>query len=288
MTLRRITFTFICLLLVALFIPSSPRAESPADGEFLILLTNDDGYNAPGLRALAQALATLGKVIVAAPVDNQSATGHGTTSRQFVQVRPIEVVPGVTGLAIAARPATCTRLGLEVLVPQRPDLVVSGINRGTNLGIVSFYSGTVGAAREAVFVGVPAIAVSMQGDAAEDYVAAAAFVRQLVEQLRAEGRLQPGLFLNVNVPAKERRGVRLTRQSTTPTPETFTPFSPRRGYEYYWSDYEGLKDDEEGTDLWAVAHGFISVTPMQIDQTHSADFEWLRKLGLEAAPTPAP
>ncbi len=261
---------------------SRVESETP----FTILLTNDDGYNAPGLRALAEALAPLGQVVVAAPMQNQSGTGHSTTTRRFVAVRPIELVPGVKGHAIAARPATCVRLGLESLVPRKPDLVVSGINRGQNLGIVSFYSGTVGAAREAALVGVPTIAVSMEGDAAEDYAVTASFVARLVEALRAQGQLRPGLFLNVNTPAGEHRGVRMTRQSVTPTPQTFDRYTSPRGDVYFWSDYGRLQDDEEGTDVWAVVRGFVSITPMQIDQTRTADFEWLERLAVNLATTP--
>lgn len=283
--LRRKGF-LVCLFLVCLLFPLGAFAETSPNGQFLILLTNDDGYSAPGLRALAEALAPLGQVVVAAPVDNQSGTGHGTTSRQFIAVRPIELAPGVGGYAIAARPATCVRLAVESLLPRKPDLVVSGINRGTNLGIVTFYSGTLGAAREAAFVGIPAIAVSMQGDAAEDYAATAAFVRSLVEQLRAQGRLRPGLFLNVNAPAGERRGVRVTRQSTTPTPQVYTRYTNPRDDVYFWSDYRALADDEEGTDVWAVVHGYIAITPLQVDQTRAADLDWLKQLPLGAAPAP--
>ncbi len=275
---------FLLIALVVCFVLSG-NGPAKTNDQFLILLTNDDGYQAPGIRALGEALSSLGHVVVAAPMGNQSGTGHGITSRQFVRVRPYELVPGVSGHAIAARPATCVRLGLESLLPRRPDLMVSGINRGPNLGIVTYYSGTVGAAREAAFQGIPAIAVSMQGDAAEDYAAAAAFVRQLIEELRAQERLRPGLFLNINVPAGERRGVRITRQSTTPTPQIFTPYSSPRGGEYFWSDYRPLTDDAEGTDVWAVLQGFISITPLQFDQTKATDLDWLRELSLQAAPT---
>ncbi|MFQ5663183.1 MAG: 5'/3'-nucleotidase SurE, partial [Terriglobia bacterium] len=191
MKFRPVMASLVCLLLACGLLPTGAFSESGPESQFFILLANDDGYFAPGLRALSEALAPLGQVLIAAPMENQSGTGHSTTTRRFVRVRPIELPPGVSGYAIGARPATCVRLALESLVPRKPDLVISGINRGTNLGIVTFYSGTVGAAREAALVGIPAIAVSMQGDAAEDYAATAAFVAYLVEELRAEDRLQP-------------------------------------------------------------------------------------------------
>jgi len=279
-------FVWCWLAIFSLLSPGIFSGDNP-DDQLLILLTNDDGYDAPGLRALAEALAPLGEVVVAAPVDNQSGTGHGTTSRQFISARPIELVPGVRGYALAARPATCARLALEALLPRRPDLVLSGINRGLNVGVVTYYSGTVGAAREAAFLGIPAIAVSLQGDNAADYAATAAFVRRLVEELRKQGRLRPGLFLNVNAPAGGWRSVEFTRQSATPTPQVFTRTTNPRGDLYFWSDYRALPDDVEGTDVWAVAHGSISITPLQIDQTQAAGLDWLRQLQLEAAPATA-
>ena len=126
-----------------------------------------------------------------------------------------------------------------------------------------------------------------RSDAAEDYAATAAFVRRLIEQLRAQGRIRPGLFLNINAPAGERRGVRVTRQSITPTPEIFTRYTNPRDELYFWSDYRNLAEDEEGTDVWAVVHGYIAITPLQIDQTRAADLDWLKQMPLEAAPAPA-
>ncbi len=258
-------------------------AQSGENGGLFILVTNDDGYDAPGLRALAEALAPLGTVLVAAPQDNQSGKGHSTTGREFIRARPVEIVAGVKGYAIPATPATCARMGIEALSPRKPDVLVSGINRGRNLGVVVNYSGTVGAAREAAIAGVAAIAVSNQGDDAKEYARTAAFVRELVVRLKAEGRVKPGLFLNVNAPAGEWKGVMITRQSTTATPQTFDRTTNPRGDVYYWSDYRNLTEDAEGTDVWAFVHGYISITPMQLDQTDTGGLPWLKELKLEAA-----
>jgi 5'-nucleotidase len=273
----------VTFVLAFLVIPPPATAGNPPP-TLTILLTNDDGYEAPGLRAMARALAPLGKLVVAAPLENQSGMGHATTVRQFVLVRPYEILPGIESYAIQARPATCARLALESLLPEKPDLVVSGINRGMNLGIVTYYSGTVAAAREAAFLGIPALAVSMQGNDEDDYARTAAFVAQLVADLHAQGRLRPGLFLNINAPTGERRGVRVTRQSTTPTPQLFERYTNPRGELYFWSDYRSLGEDEEGTDVWAVAERLISITPLRINQTHTPDFDWLEKLERLAAP----
>ncbi len=280
----------LCVVLV--FVLASAQvlpmaAQSGEDGGLFILVTNDDGYDAPGLKALAEALAPLGTVLVVAPQDNQSGKGHSTTGREFIRARSVEIAPGIKGYAVPATPATCARMGIEALSPRKPDLVVSGINRGRNLGVVVNYSGTVGAAREATIAGVAAIAVSNQGDDAKEHARTAEFVRELVGRLKAEGRIKPGLFLNVNAPAGEWKGVMVTRQSTTATPQTFDRITNPRGDLYYWSDYRNLTEDAEGTDVWAFVHGYISITPMQLDQSDSSGLGWLKELKLETG-TPAP
>lgn len=276
----------LCLLFVALLTPLSVRGQAEDRSQFLILLTNDDGYQAAGLRALAEALLPLGQVVVAAPLQDQSGSGHSTTTREFIRVRPVELGPGIRGYAIAARPATCVRMALEILLPRKPDVVVSGINHGANLGVVVNYSGTVGAAREAAIVGIPAIAVSQQSGGSEDYARTAQFIRRLLEALRAQARVRPGLFLNINAPAREPQGVRITRLSTVPTPQLFTRVTSPRGDLYVFSDYLHLEDDEEGTDVWALVHAFITITPLAIDQTQPADVDWLRQMDLAPVPLP--
>jgi len=283
-----------CALLCVILVFGLASAQTPPtavqtgeDAGLFILVTNDDGYDAPGLRALAEALAPLGRVMVAAPQENNSGVGHATTSRQFVRARAIEIVPEVKGWAIAARPATCVRMALEDLLDEKPDVVVSGINRGENLGVVVNYSGTVGAAREAAIAGVAAIAVSNQGNDETDYRHTGEFVRELIVQLKAAGRLKPGLFLNVNAPAGERKGVMIVRQSTQATPQVFTRVSSPRGDLYVWPDYAGRTEGGEGTDVWAFTNGYIGITPLQLDQTDSSGLGWLKELKLEAG-TPAP
>ncbi len=277
----------LCVVLVFVLASVPTAAQSGENGGLFILVTNDDGYDAPGLRALAEALAPLGTVLVVAPQENQSGKGHSTTGREFIRARSVDITPNIKGYAVPATPATCARMGIEALSPRKPDVVVSGINRGRNLGVVVNYSGTVGAAREATIAGVAAIAVSNQGDDAKEYARTAEFVRELIVRLKAEGRLKPGLFLNVNAPAGEWKGVMVTRQSTTATPQTFDRTTNPRGDVYYWSDYRNLTEDAEGTDVWAFVHGYISVTPMQLDQTDSSGLGWLKDMKLEAG-TPAP
>ena len=256
---------------------SRVESETP----FTILLTNDDGYNAPGLRALAEALASTAHVVVAAPASQQSGASMAITYREPIFVRPIKLTADVSGYAIQARPATCVRVGVESLLERKPDLVISGINSGPNLGIVSFYSGTVGAARQAALLGIPAIAVSRQRGDSDDYTVAAIFIRELVEQLRTQRELRPGLLLNVNVPAGTPRGVRVVRQSTAPDRENYERRTSPRGQVYYWSRWQPPSDSDENTDVGAFAQSFITIVPFKIDQTDMDALESLGRLELE-------
>ncbi len=141
-------------LTIILLSPGAYWILAEPDAPFTILLSNDDGYDSPGLHAVAEALAPVARVVVAAPSTGQSGSVNGITYREPIFFRHIELFTGVSGYAIRARPATCVRVGVESLLESKPDLVISGINRGANLGIVTFYSGTVGAARQAAKTGV--------------------------------------------------------------------------------------------------------------------------------------
>lgn len=244
----------------------------------LILLSNDDGYSAPGLQALVRAFAGRAELYVAAPLQNQSGKGHSITISEPVWIHERQE-PGVAAAyAIEATPATSARLGLDKLVPRRPDLVISGINRGENLGSSVYLSGTLGAAREAAFDRIPAIAVSMQGDAGPDYARTADYVRALVDELRAGGLLRDGMFLNVNAPRGEPRGVRVTRLSVKPSRQIFVRAETPRGRVLYWTDYEQLREDAEGTDVSAFFQGFVTLTPLTLDASEPGALEPLRRL----------
>ncbi len=246
-----------------------------------VLLVNDDGYNAAGLSALTEAMAEVAEVFVVAPRRQESGTGHAiTTTREPLLVYDKTEQGGPPRYAVDARPATCTRLGLESLVPKAPDLVISGINSGANLGLVSFYSGTVGAAREAVIAGYPAISVSLEGGRTEDYPASARIVRDLVLDLQAQDAIQPGLFLNVNLPAhvsKRFKGLRLTRQSLEAPQLSYERRVSPGGQVYYWGQYTELsgENDEPDSDVRAVRAGFGAVTPLTIDQSAMRGMERL-------------
>lgn len=269
------------LLLLVWSVPA--HARPPASEKLTILLSNDDGFNASGLQALIHALEPVGDVFVAAPADNQSGKGHSITIGQPIYVHAEKQPSGRTYYAIEATPATCVRLGLEALMPKRPDVVISGINRGENLGLIVYYSATLGAAREAAMSGLPAIAVSMQGDNKEDYASAAAYVRDLLGQLKEHHLIQHGFFLNVNVPAGPSKGVRVVRLSMSKGKETYERRTDKNGRPYFWQVWHPPSDGAEGTDVWAFVRGYITLTPLGLDETAPKELDALQSLEREAA-----
>lgn len=278
----------ILLVAVVLLLLGSGGSPSWSDGthprKLTVLLANDDGYGAPGLRAMIAAFEPAAEVYVAAPATEQSGKGHSiTTTREPIFVTEHKQSDGRLWYAIDAPPATCVRLGVESLLPKRPDVVISGINRGENLGINVYLSGTLGAAREAAIAGIPAVAVSMQGNDEHDYAATAAFVRELVEQLRVEGRLVPGLFLNVNTPRGEAKGVRVTRLSIRANHEQYERRTSPRGRIYFWSRWQPVTEDDEDTDVHAFYRGYITLTPMLLDTTAAAEMDFFRRFAREGA-----
>ncbi len=280
--------TRIALLMIsALWVATSLSAQ-PSPPRFTILLSNDDGFAAPGLKALTVALRPLGEIIVAAPAMEQSGIGHALTLRAPILVNEQKQLSGAIWYAIEGPPATCVRLALESLLSSRPDLVISGINRGDNLGTTVYHAGTLGAAREAALVGVPAIAVSLRGDREKDYAPVADYIRRLVEQLRAKKLLKPGFFLNVNFPGGEWKGVRVTRLSMTPRPDNFERRVSPQGRLYFWPVWEQLNDDQEGTDVWALVRGYVTLTPLTLDVTATEAMNNLRALNLAEAVAPDP
>lgn len=255
-------------------------AQAPASAPYRILITNDDGVRAPGILAVAQALATLGDITIVAPADNQSGKGHSISITDPIFADPVTLPGDVPATALTATPASCVKVGVGALMPQKPDLVVSGINRGYNLGNVAYVSGTVGAAREAALMGIPAIAASLAVEQ-PDYTTAAKIVRQVAEMVRKNG-LEPGAFLNVNVPAASAdaiTGIQLTRQSMQTGVERFEEQKSPRGRRYYWNVWNEPTGDVEGTDVWAVEHGYVAVTPLHVGEFDVKTYEaWRKKL----------
>jgi 5'-nucleotidase len=233
----------------------------------LILLSNDDGVRAPGIRALAEALDGLGDVVVAAPDRERSAASHAISLDHPLRVEEVE--PGF--FAIDGTPVDCVYLALHHLVPRKPDLCLSGINNGFNLGSDIFYSGTVGAALEAALRGVPAVAISLERKMPQDFSHAAAFARDFVADLLARGpaAIEPATFLNLNLPAGQVRGVRVTCMGRRIYRDQVSVREDLRGRSYYWiGGPEQKGEDVADSDCTAVADGMASVTPIGLDLTH--------------------
>ncbi len=241
-----------------------------------ILLTNDDGVYAPGLRALLTELRRLGEVVVVAPATEQSAVGHSVTLTNPLIVQEIQDEERrPLGWAVEGRPADCVKLALRELLPGPPDLIVSGLNAGSNAGINVLYSGTVAAAIEGAFFRVTSIACSLEYSkpTPPDFARGAACARQIIEEI-LEHRPAAGSLFNVNIPDLERhvpRGVRVVPQNLAAYEESYDRRTDPRGRVYFWSNPEfSCPEPHPDTDVTALAEGWATVTPLQFNLTHEA------------------
>ncbi|MFW6133388.1 MAG: 5'/3'-nucleotidase SurE [Planctomycetota bacterium] len=244
-----------------------------------ILLSNDDGIAAPGLAALRAAATGLGEVTVVAPDSPQSAAGHGITVQRSLTVRAASLgptgAPGPPGegLSVDGRPADCVRLAARNLMDPPPELVLSGINAGANVGINVFYSGTVAAAAEGAMLGIPSVAFSAEAvDGGADFARAGRVARWVLRRLVAIG-LRPGDLVNVNIPAARPRGLRVVRQSTAEIEDIYhreddagapAEGGGKRRY-YLGCDYRFIGHEDD--DVTCLAEGFVTVTPLHADMT---------------------
>ena len=235
-----------------------------------ILLTNDDGVLAPGLSALYDALAADAEVHVVAPHAVQSGGSHSITIRHPLVCQPVQVNARLRAVSVEGTPADCVKLAVNALLPQRPDLVVSGINAGQNTGIHVLYSGTVAAALEAAIMGIPAMAVSLQLYPVMDFPRAAQIAKRIIDELWARG-VQADRAYNINLPELKPgwpRGVRVAAQSNRPMNEKLEKRTDPTGREYYWlnGDFKSLEDDQP-TDRQALREGYVCVTPLRFNLT---------------------
>ncbi len=240
-----------------------------------ILLSNDDGYFAPGLEALAGAMAGLGEVTVVAPERNRSGASHSLTLD-----RPLHLKRAPNGFHyVNGTPTDCVHLAVSGMLDHEPDMVLSGINWGPNMGDDTIYSGTVAAAMEGYLLGVPAIALSLASFEGKHFATAARIARALAERFRERPFGAP-VLLNVNVPDipwDELKGMRVTRLGRRHKAEPVVRQVSPRGETVYWVGAAGAAADAgEGTDFHAVDNGWASVTPLQIDLTHAGQLDRLR------------
>jgi 5'-nucleotidase len=242
----------------------------------LLLVSNDDGIHSVGLAALVTALGAVGEVVVVAPDREQSACSHALTLHRPLRIDQI----GEARYVVDGTPTDCVNLAINGIVRERrPALVVSGINKGANLGDDVTYSGTVSAAMEGTLLGVPSIAVSLIGRHDFVFDAAAAFARRLAQWVLAHG-LPADTLLNVNVPqlpdGRAPRGIERTRMGRRRYGDAIVEKTDPRGRKYYWIGGEELDFEEEaGTDFYAVRQGKISVTPIHLDLTNYRSFDAL-------------
>ena len=248
-----------------------------------ILLTNDDGIFAPGLRALLGELRKVGNVTVVAPATEQSAVGHSITLMQPLVVQEVfDENNQRIGWGVEGRPADCVKLAITQLLPQRPDLVVSGINAGSNAGINVLYSGTVAAAIEGAFFGITSIAVSLEYRKPPklNFQKAAVLGREMVEQILAK-TTQPGQLYNVNIPALDDGpplGVRVVSQGTTPYDEKYDRRVDPRGRTYFWIASDVTCPPSVGeSDVRDLANRYITVTPLHFNLTDPSKLQEMKQ-----------
>jgi 5'-nucleotidase len=261
-----------------------------------ILLTNDDGIAAEGLHAARRALSAVEslEVHVIAPDSNRSATARSITTRSPLSVKEVEFEDGARGFATDGTPVDCVRFADLGLLGERPELIVSGINHGANLGDDITYSGTVAAAFEGIVLGIPAVAISQQSEKREmgfrfgrsfDFEVAAGFLAGLVRRLAEDDAMSDGTLINVNCPAGEATGVEVTHLGKRLYNDELKLVDEdsedgRRRYEIY--GFEPSFEDEEGSDLSAIARGRVSVTPVHFDLTDRTGIDSLRGWDLAA------
>ena len=259
-----------------------------------VLLTNDDGIQAEGLHALRRALAPIEdvEVHVIVPDSNRSATARSITTRSPLTVEEVRLDDGASAFATDGTPVDCVRFADLGLVGERPELIVSGINHGSNLGDDITYSGTVAAAFEGIVLGIPAVAISQQSQAREmgfrfgrqfDFRTSAALGAAIVRRIADHG-LPPGTLLNVNCPADPPSGIEVTRLGKRLYDDELKLVEEsgdgRRRFEIY--GFEPSFEDEPGTDLAAIARGRVSLTPVHFDLTHQDGLGHLREWDLDA------
>lgn len=250
------------------------QQESP-----IILVTNDDGITAPGIRNLIEAMQGLGKIVVVAPDSPQSGMGHAITIGKPLRMHKVSLFDGIDSYQCSGTPVDCVKLATNQILHRKPDICVSGINHGLNSSINVIYSGTMSAAMEAAIEGVPSVGFSLADFSFEaDFTVAKNVARQIVEKM-LQNATAPGTLLNVNIPKvkpEQFKGIKFCRQADAKWGESFEHRIDPHGKDYYWMVGNFIcKDEGTDTDIYALQHGYASVVPVQFDLT---DYKTKKKL----------
>jgi 5'-nucleotidase len=238
----------------------------------LILITNDDGITAPGIRNLIDAVRGLGQVVVVAPDKPQSGMGHAITIGQPLRMNRVDIFDGIEAWQTSGTPVDCVKLAVDKILHRKPDICLSGINHGANHSINVIYSGTMSAAMEAAIESIPSIGFSLMDYTLEaDFTAARFYVHKIVSTLLKQ-KMDKHLLLNVNIPAvktKAIKGIKICKQAYAKYEEDFNERVDPQGKKYYWLTGKFVNfDKSKDTDVWALKHNYVSVVPVQFDLTN--------------------
>ncbi len=247
-----------------------------------ILVTNDDGIFAPGIYALWEAMREIGEVTVVAPDTEKSAVGHAITITDPIRVQQIHRKNEFAGFAVKGTPADCVKIAGRSLMKTPPDIVVSGINSGANVGSNIIYSGTVSAATEGTILGIPSIAISLNSIIGGDMTASQKVAKTVVQKVLENG-LPTGILLNVNIPnipENSIKGYRITKQGKVVFKDHFEKREDPRGKLYYWMKGEIINDNNSDTDGFAIQNKFVSVTPIHYQLTAESFLSTLKSWDL--------
>jgi 5'-nucleotidase len=262
------------------------KKEQPArrghSGEPVILITNDDGITAPGIKNLVAAVKDLGKIVVVAPDKPQSGMGHAITIGHPLRLNAVNAFDGIEAYQCTGTPVDCVKLAVDKVLHRKPDLCLSGINHGANHSINVIYSGTMSAAVEAAIESIPSIGFSLLDYSIDaDFTASRFYARQIVEQVLKINAAEKHLVLNVNFPAVDRaliKGVKVCRQAYAKYEEDFMERDDPHGRKYFWLTGEFVNMDKgTDTDVWALENNYVSVVPVQFDMTNYVLKEKLEK-----------
>lgn len=238
----------------------------------VILITNDDGISAPGIRNLVESVKDLGKIVVVAPDKPQSGMGHAITIGHPLRLHAVQTFEGIEAYQCTGTPVDCVKLAVDKILHRKPDICLSGINHGANHSINVIYSGTMSAAVEAAIESIPSIGFSLLDYSIEaDFTAARKYARIIVEKMLSR-KMDKHMILNVNFPAvddKLIRGIKISRQAYAKYEEDFLERDDPHGRKYYWLTGEFVNFDKgRDTDVWALKNNYVSVVPVQFDMTN--------------------